>query len=269
MIHFRFGLRPVADIPAWGGEKPSLHWFALTEGWYWIEIGDDELLRYSDRTLQKWVEEGGAEDAPPYVDYYVVRIWEDLLEMLPEIMEPVPEDLADFVAEELLDWPSREDAPQIEAAGLWHVSHSMYTGPLQNAPHIRWWRTIIDGDDVVTVAWRHQPEPDIEFAGPLTGLTAVPTSSFVAAVTEFDLALLAAMDQRISMLEATGPPPGVDLDLRHLRREHEERSTRLQRAWTRECSTDWGIVRAGARKLSAATADLEPGTARPRQRPAK
>jgi hypothetical protein len=259
----------VADIQPWGRERPSLHWFALTDGWYWIEVGGHELLRYSDRTLQKWAEEGGVEKASSYVDYYVVRLWEDVLEMLPEIMEPVPEDLVGFVAEDLLDWTSRENTPQAEEAGLWHASRSMHMGPLQNAPHLRWWRTIIDGDDVVTVSWKHRPDHEIEFAGPLTGLTTVPTSSFVAAVTDFDRTLLAAMDQRICLLEAAGSPPGVELDLRHLRHEHEERSARLQRALTRECSTDWDIIRAGARELSAVAADPEPDGSRPSQGPAR
>ena len=40
------------------GDTPSLHWFGLTQGWYWIEAGGPEPL--------------------PYVDYYVVRLWEDL-----------------------------------------------------------------------------------------------------------------------------------------------------------------------------------------------
>jgi hypothetical protein len=151
----------VADVQPWGGEKPTLDWFALTDGWYWIEVGGHELLRYSDRTLRMWADERGAEAASPYVDYYVVRLWEDVLEILPEIMEPVPGDLISFVADDLLDWTSRENAPQAEAAGLWHASRSMYLGPLQNAPHVRWWRTIVDGGDVVTVSWRHRPDPEM------------------------------------------------------------------------------------------------------------
>jgi hypothetical protein len=97
----------------------------------------------------------------------------------------------------------------------------------------------------------------------------MPTSSFVAAVTEFDRTLLTEMDQRISVLETAGPPAGVDLDLRQLRHEQEERSARLQRAWTRECSTDWDLIRAGARELAAVAADLEQDGSRPRWPPAQ
>ena len=127
----------------------------------------------------------------------------------------------------------------------------MYMGHLTNAPHIRLWRTIIDGDDSIAVDWKQQPDPDIEFAAPATGRIVVPTSSFDAAVSELDGALLAAMEERVTALEATGPPPGVDLDLRQLRHEQRDRAAWLQRARARQVITDWAAVRVGARELLA------------------
>ena len=47
MIRFRFGLYPVDEVSPRSGEQPRLHWFGLTEGWYWIQVGEHELLRYS------------------------------------------------------------------------------------------------------------------------------------------------------------------------------------------------------------------------------
>jgi len=252
VIRFRFDLQPLKDVEPWGGESPTLHWFALTSGWYWIEVGDHELLRYADRTLRRWASEEGDSGAPiPYVDYFVVRLWEDVLEMVSVLTEPVPVDLVDFVAGELPGWASRDISPQAEAAGLWHAGHSMYTGPVTNAPHIRLWRTIIDGDDTVTIDWKQQPGSDIEFAAPATGRIVVPTTSFDAAVSEFDGALLAAMEERVTALVASGPLPGVHLDLEHLRREQQDRAAWLQRARARQVDTDWAAVRAGARELLA------------------
>lgn len=44
---FRFRLRPVADVMAWGdAENQHLHWFGLTDGWYWLDAGGSELFRY-------------------------------------------------------------------------------------------------------------------------------------------------------------------------------------------------------------------------------
>jgi hypothetical protein len=258
VIRFRFTLRPLQDVTPWGGDNPTLHWFGLTDGWYWIEAGDHELLRYSDRTLSRWAAEDGDDsggsdsgESNPHVDYYAARFWEDVLEMVSVLTETVPADLADFVAAELPVWLPEDATPQAEAAADWHSSHSMYMGPLVNAPHVRLWRTIVDGDDVVTVAWKNGSDSDIEFAAPIAGRIVVPKSSFDAAVSELDRELLAAMEERVTALETTGPPPGVHVELGHLRREHRDRATWLARARARQVGTDWAVVRAGAQELLA------------------
>ncbi len=103
-------------------------WFWLTDGWYWIELAGHEL-RYSPRTLQ-WCGREGASAYPthPYVDYYVVRLWEDLLYMTPEVMEPVPADLVPFMAGDPGRWPSggeEEWSEQAWAAARWHGGHEL------------------------------------------------------------------------------------------------------------------------------------------------
>jgi hypothetical protein len=45
VIGFRFELRPLDEVEPWGDDPPSLSWFGLTDGWYWIEAGGHELLR--------------------------------------------------------------------------------------------------------------------------------------------------------------------------------------------------------------------------------
>ncbi len=232
MIRFRFGLLPVHQIPPWGGEEPRLSWFGLTDGWYDIEVGGHELLRYSERTLRR-LGGGSAGGGPsPYAEYFVVRLWEDVIEVVPRVMEPLD-----------LDQPAAEEAAD------WHRRHALTMGHLRNPPYLRCWRTLADGEDVVTVAWEYEPDADVEFAAPAQGRVTMPTGSFVAAVTELDRALLAAMEQRVTELETAGPPPGVHIDLRHLRHEQQSRATDLPRAWERTCDTDWEAVRAGARAL--------------------
>ncbi|MEU1789053.1 DUF5984 family protein [Streptomyces sparsogenes] len=270
VIRFRFGLTPLAEVRPWGRERPALHWFGLTDGWYAIDLDGHELLRYSEGTVRRLRggegggrgEEGGP--AHPYVDYYVVRLWEDLLGTLPAALQPVPEDLADFVATDPSDWCWQE-TPEAEAAAQWHGDRTLNTGYLRVAPYIRWWRTVAGetgageagagehgaAGDVVHVGWAHQPDPEreIEFAGPAAGRVAVPTAAFLAAVAEFDRELLAAMERRIGELEAAGPPPGVELDLEQLRREQRDRAGWLERARGHAYATDWAAVRAGAGAL--------------------
>ncbi|MEU0805560.1 DUF5984 family protein [Streptomyces sp. NPDC005970] len=253
-IRFRFGLTPLEQVRPWGrGDRPVLHWFGLTDGWYVIDLGEHELLRYSEGTVRRLRGGGdgeGAGPSHPYADYYVVRLWEDLLALLPAALEPVPEDLAGFVARDSSDW-HWEDTPQIDAAVGWHSDRDLNTGYLRVAPDIRCWRTVAGERDVMHVSWAHRsdPEDEIEFAAPDTGRVTVPTSAFVAAVGELDRALLEAMEQRIGELEAAGPPPGVELDLEQLRREHRDRAGWLRRAREYEYATDWAAVRAGAAAL--------------------
>lgn len=257
MIRFRFGLTPLAEVRPWGRERPVLHWFGLTDGWYAIDLGGHELLRYSEETVRRLRGGGrgeGGGPAHPYVDYYVVRLWEDVLGTLPAALQPVPGDLAHFVATDPSDWRWQE-TPEAEAAAQWHGDRTLNTGYLRVAPYIRWWRTLAGetgaAGDVVQVSWTYQPDPEqeIEFAGPTAGRVAVPTGAFLAAVAEFDRALLAAMERRIGELEAAGPPPGVELDLEQLRREQRDRTGWLERARGHAYATDWAAVRAGAGAL--------------------
>lgn len=251
VIRFRFRLRPVAEVAPWGhGPDRRLHWFGLTDGWYWIDIDGMELLRYAPQMLQ---EQGG--DGPtasnPYADYYVVRLWEDVLGLLRQVMEPVPDDLADFMSSDPESWAWPDEgqgeaqAEAVEWASEWHGGHVLDVGYLRCAPCIRWWRRIADGHDHMTVSWEHQTG-EIEFAGPPTGQATIPTSEFIAAVEELNRELLAAMEQRVTELERTGPPPGVDIDMRQLRAEQRDRATWLQRERDQKPQTDWAKVRMGA-----------------------
>jgi len=242
VIRFRFLLRPVAEIWPWGPER-RLHWFGLTDGWYWIEVDGLELLRYAPQMLQE--PDGGGPVVPhPYVDYYVVRLWEDVLESLSSALEPVPDDLAEFMSSDPRGWVS-PDEEQAVAAAEWYGSHVLDMGYLRCPPRIWWWRRIVNGHDHMTVAWEHQ-SGEIEFDAPRTGQATMPTDVFLAAVEELDRELLGAMEQRVAELERTGPPPGVQIDMRHLRAEQQDRATWLQRRRGRKPQTNWAEVRVGA-----------------------
>ncbi|GCD93672.1 DUF5984 family protein [Embleya hyalina] len=255
-VRFRFVLRPVAAVRPWGDEAPRLGWFILTDGWYWIEAGGHELLRYADSAGAGAFADPDAVREPPYVDYHVVRLWEDLVDLMPRIMEPVPPDLADFVPDRRLraEGPA---APGVEAAISWAEGHVLDMGHLRAAPDIRFRRAVSGGGDTMTITWAHAPDPDdddpIRFTAPATGRVTVPTEDFTAAVTAFDRELFTTMEERVAALEASGPPPGVELDTIHLRREQHDRATWLPRALNRTPDTDWPAVRSGAELLGRST----------------
>ena len=78
----------------WGDEPNQyLHWFALTDSFYYMELGDVQLFCYSDEILEFWSKEypGCNSKNEPYMDYQVVRLYEDVLEILPDVIQPIPE----------------------------------------------------------------------------------------------------------------------------------------------------------------------------------
>jgi hypothetical protein len=249
MIRFHFELRPLDEVTPWG-DPPSLHWFGLTDGWYWIECGGHELLR---RTR--------LDDPRPYVDYQVVRLWEDIIVLTPEVLEPVPADLIPFIASDpgqwVCDWldfaggDDDPDAPEnpVVTAALWHGEHYLDFGYLRNAPRLRFWRTVHGDRDEMTVDWRHADDGEIGFTAGAAVRLSVTTAEYLTAVHTFDRELMAAMQQRIEELEARGGLPCVDLDVAGLRREHEDRARWLATNLDRSPKTDWTAVREGARAL--------------------
>ncbi|MEW9533394.1 DUF5984 family protein [Microbispora sp. NPDC049125] len=247
MIRFRFALTPLGQVSPWGREDRQLHWFGLTDGWYWIELTGQELLRYSPETLQQCRTDHPAVQRP-YVDYYVARLWEDINEMTPTVLQPVPTDLLDFVASVPDSWRPM-DSDEALIAAEWHAEHALDLGYIRQPPRIRAWRTVSDNFDTVTVTWRHDDDGDIRFTADPAGQVVIPTESFLTAVRQLDHELMTAMERRTRVLERTGPPGGVRLDLDALRAEHVNRAAWLAQRLQQEPATDWAAVCTGAEEL--------------------
>jgi hypothetical protein len=249
VIRFRFELTPLDQVQPWGTDHDQLHWFALTGGAYWIELAGHELLRYSTDA------ETPVQSTPGFVDYYVARFWEDILEWTPTALEPVPADLVAFVASDDEQWMSIE-SDEAAAAKSWHEDHTLDLGYLRHPPRIRAWCTSQHGADHITMTWRHRSGSDIRFTAS-DGSATVTTHEFRRAVEGLDHDLMMAMADRVEAIARTGPPSDVYLDINQLRAEHAQRSTWCERRLARTSETDWSVVRAGVRQLR---------TGRPNQR---
>lgn len=70
-LRFRFGLTPLEDVAGWGDAGDRMHWFGLTDGWYRIEAGEDVV-------------------PPGDIDYYVARLWADVVRWAAAVLEPLP-----------------------------------------------------------------------------------------------------------------------------------------------------------------------------------
>lgn len=276
-MRIQFRLRPVDDIAPWGPvsttdvratdwlDRPHLHWFALTDGWYWIEAGEAELFRYSQAEVNAAVQEDpNAPWAPqllemPYVDYYVVRLWEDLLEILPDVLEPVPSRLAapleserrwmawerqakaavEAVEDEILN---EKASDLLEAAAGWWWNRHLDTLYLQAGPQIWFWS---DGRNA-HVEWDNQTSirdgiPVWETSG---GSHSMPAHAFLQEIRAFDARLMRQMQDRITSVQTEWTRPEIALDP-GLTEEHLARSRRMQQCMesiARHPPTAWDEV---------------------------
>jgi len=94
---FEFDLVPLVDVVPWGEEPDlSLGWYGLTDGYYYMNVGDVQLFRYSDEIMQRWSDDG-EKNQHRYFEYQVARIYEDILYALPEILQPIPDSLFELI----------------------------------------------------------------------------------------------------------------------------------------------------------------------------
>src|SRR5262249_1965387 len=131
-MRIRFELRPRAECDA-------RNWWFLTDGWYDLVVGDRPLFGRAD--------------------YYVARLWEDLVDVAYAALEDVPVPLAkrldpgdrgDAWVDDAWEACGGNDAFAI-ATSWWH-ERQIDTGHLRAAPRVHLWRR---GDDL-HVRWRFE-----------------------------------------------------------------------------------------------------------------
>ncbi|MBH5318949.1 hypothetical protein I6N90_14180 [Paenibacillus sp. GSMTC-2017] len=92
MINFQ--LKDLLKITPWGENNDlTLHWYGLSDSYYWFVLGDYELLRYSDEFEVKY---RGVTNLP-YVDYQFIRLYQDIRDILQNIAIPIPADVFEFI----------------------------------------------------------------------------------------------------------------------------------------------------------------------------
>lgn len=266
-MFFHFQLKPIAEIKPWGKkEKPVLHWFGLSDGWYWLQMGETELFRYSDPFLAAYPPQDPAltsHPLRPYVDYYVVRFWEDILAILPDILDPLPTSLVQRMEpiDQWLHWCQkaekwRENAREMSrereyetrddllcTALDWWWNRHLYTGPIKCYPGIHLWS---DGQ-LVHCLWdsrNTQFEDGLFIWEAVYGIKAIPVIAFMEAVTSFNERFISAMADRVSTVQAFWARPEITLDFAQLAREHVQRSEhfakRMAEVPTRaKTATEW------------------------------
>ncbi|WIG60771.1 MAG: hypothetical protein OJF49_003519 [Ktedonobacterales bacterium] len=269
---FNFQLHRMHDIAPWGPvspdsrspgwlHQPHLSWFGLTYGSYWIDVGQTELFRYSqavvDLSFRKFPDAPWLADLP-YVDYYVVRLWEDLLDLLPMVLEPVHARLVGMLAPNgpWATWveqaeaavnaafPSQYDTARyiIYDVARWWWQRHLDTSYLQAGPNIVFWS---DGADV-HIQWDNRDclLDDLLAWEAMLGESTLPVAAFLEEMRSFDARFLRRMRDRIAIAQADWARPDVALDP-HPYEEHHRRvqwsRQQFEAASPRE-PTDWDAV---------------------------
>ncbi|GHO61505.1 hypothetical protein KSC_003970 [Ktedonobacter sp. SOSP1-52] len=235
---FNFQLRPLSEVTPWVYQGHLyLHWFGLTEGWYWLHVNEkDEIFRYSPELLSYWQQEYLDEPRHlPYADYYVVRFWQDLLDILPRILEPLPPRLAQLLAteEQVNQWQERirqwetlfepseeeEETEEEEQSGReiwdtylqassWWYDRQLDTHPLIAGPRLWFW----NNDQHIHACWDNR-EQDIDTIPAWTaqkGQIHLTRAQFLDEVQAFHGLLFAEMASRIQEMKATYQPGRTD-----------------------------------------------------------
>jgi len=265
-MFFHFQLTPIAEIKPWGKKnEPSLHWFGLSDGRYWIQIGETEVFRYSKAVLAAYPPQDQAlatHSLNPYLDYYVTRLWEDILEIVPDILDPLPaplvqrmepidtwlqwcqkahiwqEDPQEICSEETLD--ARRD--MYNEALLWWWDRKLYTGAIRFHPGIHFWS---DGQFVHCTWDSRDSQVDSRLIWEAVyGIKVIPVTTFMEAVTSFNTRFISAMAERVHTVQASWSRPEIELDLAQLAHEHVQRSEhfakRMAEVPTRaNAATEW------------------------------
>lgn len=255
-----FTLAPIESIVPWG--KPgslSLHWFGLTYGEYWIQAGESALFEYSDHARNA--------GTGRYCDYQVVRLYEDLLEMLPHILEPVPQPLVPYISGESAKawrnayhaWCDSDDdvadADRLgeigDAAVAWSERRRLDSAYLSPSANIAIW----SDREHVHIEWDNR---DRRFDGKpawsaLLGAYRMPRDRFIEEVKSFHVRLMEQMVARVDQVVTGGLPSGIHIDLPGLVREQGQRMGSLDSALKVAVSrTDWQRAENAIREILAA-----------------
>ncbi len=255
---FELDLKPLDQVKPWG-EPPNqtLHWFGLTDGVYYMNVGGQQLFRYSDDALLRWAAEFPDEcSESPYVDYQVIRLYEDVLEMLPNVLSPIPDMVVPYIRTldaqkawckrltSCIDLAADDDVLNTYFSAVhWFELRTLSSHHLVDGPDIWMWRE----NEQIHIRWDNRDKliDDISRWSATSGEICISIDQFISEVRSFHERLMLAMARRVkSVLECNPFPSMVSVDVDWLVREQYEREESLARALKSKADAiDWERAR--------------------------
>lgn len=232
-LKINFKLQDLNHVILWG-EKPhrNIHWFGLTDGLLWIDVGDQTIYEYSEAALKYW----GSDEK--YNDYQIVRFLEDFFGIFRYVGESIPEELYSDL-DEFVDkshaWKVLHDDDGDEQfdefyfdqyceLNQWHADRSFDSGHLVGGPYISCFRC----GEKLKIMWEsnYLLEDGSSIWTSPKGSWEIPYEEFVTAVTAFWGEFAEAMDEQVKAA-VEKEWDGVELDKKRLIAENEERKQRF------------------------------------------
>ena len=257
-INFR--LKELDEVLLWGEKQNRrIHWFGLTDGLLWIDVGEQTIYEYSE-DAQKYFGE-----CHPYNDYQLSRFLEDFSNLFRYVGESVPSDLyetvKDFTFKEQADaWVEMYFGQSNEAfdrfleadyIGVeWFNKRIMDSGHLIGGPLIGFFRC----EDKMKIIWvsDHKIENVCYMWKSPSGVIEISYKTFVDEVTRFFCSFYSAMD--IQVENAVNRDWGnVSLDKIRLVNENVERKEGFDQMLgflsKTPSITDWDSARRAYKKM--------------------
>lgn len=191
----------------------------------------------------------------PYEDYQLARLWEDLLQCLPAVLDPVPDDLVQHtqdmekwnsLRERLWAWASEKDDDEAwdlqDDALRWWSERSWDAGYLRCPPKIWLWTQ----GDTFHLRWDNRAviRDGLPVWDATYGEITMPVTAFVEEVRYFHERLMAKMAERVTAVRAGQMRPDIEIDLDWLAQEQQDRSSWLTNALDRRPpEQNWDKVR--------------------------
>lgn len=255
---FEFKLRPVEEVHPWG-EPPNqrLHWFGLTDGKYRIKAGSEYLLNYSDDFVNYL-----NENFPRYssktklVEYQIVRLWEDIIEIIPSILEPVPKEIQHFLDSgyanynalnnKVNSWQESKIKKGINQKDTWDVIESAtnwlndrWLDSAYLSPSARIWIWSDENDVVISWDNREIKVENIPAWSATQGNYRINKEEFINEVRAFDNNLISQMSARVETVCQIWNNNEVKIDFENLKSEQKNRATWLECNLRNIRKSDW------------------------------
>lgn len=212
-------LDPTDDVPAWGpAGHAELHWYGLTAGTCRMVVNGTDIY--------------GLRDTAEKIHFAVARFWEDLLDVVPFVRQPVPEPLVARLSDVTAwrAWVGRayeldrfDDV--IDVALAWWEDRQLTAYHLPPGATVSIWSAAGE----TRISWCAIGEDSGVWESP-SGDGVLPTGAFLDEVSAFDRRLISLMEERVAGAERSWNRPGVRLDLAQLRKEQQWRQGALDDA---------------------------------------